>query len=225
MLRPSRDEHGVVGVILTIVIVWALIAVIELTRTTIAAEEINHTVLNITASVSSANNHLATGCAANNCPLDRLPVLVTTINLAGQINTAAAPLTGQLSQVIADTHSINNTVPQILQNAQSINATVQSIHSLVLSIGGSVNSINSELSGVNADVQTVGSPGGSLSVQQINRSVDTIIGLAEGIKSDTATINGQAAGILNQAAAPNGICADHPVKVASVLPVLGPICS
>ncbi|MGH9125866.1 MAG: hypothetical protein ACRDZ8_14240 [Acidimicrobiales bacterium] len=222
MFHPSRDEKGIVGVILTIVIVWALIAVIELTRTTIAAEEINHTVLNITASVSSANNHLATGCAPGNCPLDRLPELVTTINIAGQINTAAAPLTGQLSQVIADTHSINNTVPMILQNAQSINATVQSIHSLVLSIGGSVNSINSELSGVNADVQQVGAPGGSLSVQQINRSVDVIIGLAQGIKSDTATINGQAGGILTEA---RGICADHPVNVASILPVLGPICT
>ena len=219
MFRANRDESGIVGVILTVVIVWALIAVIELTRTTIAAEQINHTVLNITSSVSSANNHLATGCAANNCPLDRLPVLVTTISLAQQINTAAAPLTGQLNQVISDTHSINSTVTSILQNANSINNTVQSIHSLVLSIGGSVGSINSELSGVNADVQELGT-GGNLSTQAIDRRLDVVIGLAQGIKSDTSTINGEAGNILTQA---QGICADK-AKLLGI-GLVGPICS
>jgi hypothetical protein len=217
MMR-KRDEGGLVGVVLTIVIVWALIAVIELTRTTVAAEEINHTVLAITASVSSANGHLSTGCASGNCPLNALPVLNTTISLAQKIQTDAQPLSMQLAQVKTDTASINTTAASILSSAQSINTTVQSINSLVGSIGSSVGSIHSSFVGINTNVATAITPG---LVRASDSQVASIVSSVQAIKADTDTINGQAIGILGQA---KDICADSAVSLLG-LKVTGTICA
>src|SRR6201996_1741880 len=159
-MRPRRrDEQGLVGVILTIVIVWALIAVLELTRTLIAAQDINHTVTVIKASIAGADQHLGQSCTPGNCPTQELPILNTTIGTAGQILTAAQPLSGQLAQVKSDTGQINTTVTSILQNAQSINTTVVSINSLALSIGGTVGTIHSSFVGINGDVVGSITPG------------------------------------------------------------------
>jgi methyl-accepting chemotaxis protein len=209
-----------VGVILTIVIVWALIAVIMLTRTLEAAQSIQTKVVDITGSVQGANKHLQTGCDPNNlaaCPSTELPVLTQTENIAKQIDTAAKPLSGQAAQVLTAVGSINASVTTILQSAQSINATVHSIGASVGTIGSSVNTINASLSGVNSDVSTIRSI-----IATINGQAQTIDDLVVAIKGDTGTITGLAGGILTQA---KGICADHPVKVAGILPVLGPICT
>lgn len=204
MPRRQRDELGLVGVILTIVIVWALLAVLLLTRTLIAAQDINHTVLAINSSVGGAEAHLAQGCTTTttNCPTQELPILVTTVNVAQQINTAAAPLTGQLAQVKADTASINNLVGTILRSANSINTTVQSIHSLVLSIGGTVGTIHSTFVSINSDVVGHITPGLTVANTQ---QVATIESDVNAIKGQTDTIDGQAKGILVQA---KQICAD-----------------
>jgi methyl-accepting chemotaxis protein len=201
----KHDERGLVGVILTIVIVWALVAVIMLTRTLVAAQRIQSTVVGIKGSVTSANSHLNTGCnpqqANSTCSSTALPVLTQTETVASQINDAAKPLTGQLSQVVTAANSINATVSQILANATSINGTVHTINSSATSIGGSVNSIGSSLNAVNADVVNI-----QQGVGAINQRADTIIALVQGIKGDTAAINGQAGAILVQA---QGICADQ----------------
>lgn len=220
MTPRSHDERGLVGVILTIVIVWALIAVIMLTRTLTAAQQIQTRVVDITGSVQGANKHLQTGCDPNNlanCPSSELPVLTQTENIAKQINDAARPLSGQAAQIVTAVGSINTSVTSILQTATSINQTVHSIGGLVGTIGASVNTINASLSGVNSDVATIRSI-----IATINGQAQTIDDLVVAIKGDTGTITGLAGGILTQA---RNICADHPVKVASVLPVLGPICT
>jgi len=210
-----RDENGLVGVILTIVIVWALLAVIELTRTTIAAEEINHTVLVITGSVSGANSHLNTGCVAGNCPTNALPVLATTVSVANQILAEAKPLSAQLAQVKSDTASINTTAASILTTAQSINTTVVSINSLVLSIGASVNSIHNSFVGINSNVTSRITPG---LLQAGNQQVPTIVADVNVIRSDLDNISSnEAAGILVQA---TNICHDQPVTLLGA-PLLG----
>jgi hypothetical protein len=211
--RARNDENGLVGVVLVIVIVWALLAVLELTRTTVAAEEINHTVTVITGNVGAANVHLSTGCAPGNCPTDALPVLNTTIDLASKINTAALPLTGQLATVKTDTGQIDTTAKAILGNATSINTTVQSIHSLVLSIAGSVATIHSSFVGINGLVQNDITPGLIKATGQAQVVVDEV----NAITHDTDVIDGQAKGILVQATA---ICADQPVTLLGA-PLLG----
>jgi hypothetical protein len=198
MERPTRrDERGLVGVVLTIVIVFALIAVVELTRTLEAAQQIDSTVVGIKGSVNSIGGHLNTGCnTATNagCTSDALPVLNGTIDLVKQIDAAAKPLTGEAAQIITAATSIDATGKTILASASSINGTVHSIGSLVGSIGGSVNSINASLSAVNADVTVI-----KAGLIRANGQADTIASFVNGIKADTATINGQAGGILTQA--------------------------
>lgn len=212
----KRDENGLVGLVLTIVIVWALIAVIMLTRTLVAAQQIDTTVKGIEGSVKSANSHLNTGCdttKANGCPTDALPVLSQTEVIAAQINDAAKPLTGEAAQIITAAASINTTASAILANASAINGTVHAINSSATSIGASVNGIHSSLDGVNADVSNV-----QQAVAGINTRVNGINNTVLGIKSDTGAINGLAGGILVQA---KGICAD---KLAVISIQLAPIC-
>ena len=208
MRRPSsRDERGIVGVVLTIVIIFALLAVIELTRTLEAAQQINTTVMNITGSVQGANAHLNTGCktgtsnAELNCPTDALPVLNTTVGEVAAIDAAAKPLSGEASQILASVNSINTTATAILANASSINGTVHSIGGLAGSINSSVNGIHSSLDSVGSDVNNI-----QAGVALINQNADTVIGTVNGIKGDTSTINGQAGSIKTQA---TNICNAH----------------
>jgi uncharacterized protein YoxC len=222
MPRPTRrDEMGIVGVILTIVIIFALLAVIELTRTLEAAQQINTTVQNITGSVKGANTHLSTGCAAgqSDCS-DALPVLTQTEGIVDQINTAAKPLSGQAGQILTAVNSINTTASAILSSASSINTTVHSINSSVSAINANVNSIGSSISGVNTDVTAIkgtnyAGPGTGLGISGIDQRVDVVIATVNGIKSDTGTINAEAGGIETQA---KGICNDS--VSGAVLPVL-----
>ncbi len=224
MGSPKHDERGIVGVILTIVIVFALVAVVELTRTLEAAQQINTRVQDITGSVKGANSHLNTGCdttKAGSCPTDALPVLSQTETIAAQINDAAKPLSAQAGQILTSVNSINATASQILTTASSINQTVHSIGSAAGSINSSVNSIGASLNGVNADVTNI-----QQGVAAINNRADVIIGLVNGIKGDTGSINGLAGGILTQA---TGICKDRlavlgiPLPGLGLLP-LGPVC-
>lgn len=229
MHRPTRrDEKGIVGVILTIVIVFALVAVIELTRTLEAAQQINVTVQNITGSVSGANGHLSTGCAAgqSNCS-DALPVLTQTESIVDQINSAAKPLAGEADQVVSAADSINTTAASVLMNASSINATVHSINGSVSSINANVNSIGSTISGVNAAVTAIKGgnytgPGTGLGVSGIDQRADVVIATANGIKADTDAINAEASTINTQA---QGICKDSVSgAILSVLPGILAVC-
>jgi methyl-accepting chemotaxis protein len=229
-MRPTKhDEMGIVGVILTIVIVFALVAVVELTRTLEAAQQIDTRVIDITSSVSGANTHLNTGCLPaqpTTCNAMALPVLSQTVDIVKQIDTAAKPLTGQAGQILTDVNSINTSVSSILTTAQSINGTAKSIGGLAASIGASVNTIHSNLSAVNTDVVAIkgtATPDLALGVNDIDQRVDIVLGLispVNGIKADTATITAQAGAILVQA---QHICNDT-VTVLATLP-LTRICS
>jgi len=203
MHAPKHDERGLVGVVLTIVIVFALVAVVQLTRTLEAAQQINTTVKDITGSVKGANQHLSTGCdpaKTPTCPAEALPVLSTTEGIVVQINDAAKPLSAQAGQVLNAVNSINTTASAILATASSINGTVHSIGSSAGSINASVNSIGASINGVNSAVTNI-----QQGVVGINQRADTIISLANGVKRDTGSINSLAGGILGQA---QGICGD-----------------
>ncbi len=167
-----RDENGVVGIALTIVIVFALIAVIELTRTVVAAQQINTRVLDITGSVSSANRHL-----------NSVPELDKTNELAAQILVAAKPLSGQADQIIQAATSINGTAQQIQANATAINGSVHSIGSTAGAINATVNSIGSTFTNLNPVVTSI-----QQNIVAINGRVDVILGAANGIKSDTGNV-------------------------------------
>ena len=217
--RMRRSESGVVGTILTLVIVFALIAVVDLTRTLQAAQDINIRVVNITGSVQGANGHLNTGCNPGQPCDNSLPVLDQTETIVAQINDAAKPLAGEAGQILTDVQSINATSTEILARATSINGTVHSINNTAISINGSVNAIGASINGINAAVVAIrgapvsGSPFAS-GIIGINNRADTVIALVNAIKGDTGTIRAQAGGILTQA---------HSIACDKVLGLTGPL--
>lgn len=219
MSRPRfSDECGLAGKILVGVIAWALGAVLLLTNTLVAAQQIDTRVDRITHTVGPIDHDL-----------DSVALAVQTNKIAGDILTAAKPLSGQAGQIIDATasidtsaKSINTTVGQIGETVKGIDGTARSINSNVLdinktvkdingtakTISGTVNKIDGNVAAIGGSVHGIG---GSLStvldvVQQIrgdhaasgitpgggiaaiNRRADAVIALAQGIKVDTGNI-------------------------------------
>lgn len=221
MRSRRHDESGIVGVILTVVIVWALVAVVMLTRTLQAAEQIDTRVTDITASVNGINGHLNTGCntaSPSSCDAQALPVLKQTEDLAKQIDTAAKPLTGQAGQILADVGSINQSVTSILASVLSINGTVHSIGGLATSINGTVHSIQGSINGINSDVITIKGTGSfGAGVSDIDHRLDVALTTINAIRADTDTITTQAGQILGQA---TQIC-QRKITVLATVPLVG----
>ncbi len=159
-MRPRRlvGQSGVVGANLAIVIAFALFAVIQLTRTTIAAEQIDDRVKVIVGEVGPIDEEL------NNVPL-----LDETDRMAADILRAAQPLTGQAGEIITTAQAIDAKVANILGNATSIN--------------GSVKDINGNLSALQPTVRSIND-----GVAAINGRADRAIALGRGIKADLGNV-------------------------------------
>ena len=150
----TAGEAGVVGANLAITLAFALFAVIQLTRTTIAAEQIDDRVEVITADVGDIDDELV-----------NVPKLDETSRIAKGILAAARPLSGRADEIVVTARSIDGTVSNILGNATSINATVKGIRGNLSALQPVVRSIND-------------------GVAAINGRVDRVIGLVAGIKVD-----------------------------------------
>jgi len=159
-MRPRRlvGQSGVVGANLAIVIAFALFAVIQLTRTTIAAEQIDDRVKVIVGEVGPIDQEL------NNVPL-----LDETDRMAADILRAAQPLSGQAGEIITTAQAIDAKVVSILGNATSINGTVKNINGNLSALQPTVRSIND-------------------GVATINGQGDRAIALGRGIKADLGNV-------------------------------------
>lgn len=187
--RWGSDNRGIVGVNLALVIAFALFAVIQLSRVTLAAKQIDDRVKVIVAEV---------GPGSNVSRLDETQKLNDIGRKAEEILAAARPLSDQ-TIVIRDTaRSIDNTVSQILSNAGEIN--------------GSVKSINATASALLPVVRTIHGDG-SMSprtggVEAINKRA--IIALnpdnVPGIRGDLAAVNSLVNNSPGIAASARGIC-------------------
>ena len=118
-LMYRRNDKGIVGFNLALVIAFALFAVIELSRVVLAATQIDDRVKVIITEV---------GPGSNVSRLDETQKLNETGRMAEEILAAAQPLSGQAGQVLDSAKSIDNTVSAINQNAGEINQTVRSIN-------------------------------------------------------------------------------------------------
>jgi cell division protein ZapA (FtsZ GTPase activity inhibitor) len=188
-------EAGVVGANLAITLAFALFAVIQLTRTTLAAQQIDDRVETITSDVGEIDEELV-----------NVPKLDETVRIVDGIEAAAAPLTGQADQILTAARSIDGTVSSILANATSIGGTVVSIRGnlgalqpVVRSINDGVATINGQadraielvrgikldLDNVLAEVGSGGAAGHTLNGQK------TISGHANSIDCSTAILNSQ----------------------------------
>ncbi len=219
MMQRLHEEHGLAGIVLVLVVAWALAAVFMLTRTLVAARQIDNRVGFITHFVSPIDEDL-----------DAVKLLEQTNAAAGEIRVSAAPLSGQLAEVQSAAQGINTNVKEILttagqinQTAKAINPTVHSINATVLAINDNVTSIHRDIT----DVETRGHPtlatvrSIEVGVAAINRRADIVIGLVRAIKADTAGVLAQTGGGAGQHGFPGGGAniAGHANSIECALPV------
>ncbi len=202
---------GLAGVVLVIVIAWALAAVLMLTGTLTNARQINHRVVLVNRQVDPIDKNVAFVKLARR-----------TGQIAARINLAARPLAGELTQVIGAAGRIGNKVGSILTTAHSINRVVHSINGVVTSINGNarlingnahsingvVHGINGNVNGINASVQSIGASAASIgaSVGSIHARVARVAGVVGPVGATNGSINanvtrirGRLGGILSTA--------------------------
>ena len=171
--RRARGQQGVVGFNVVLVIGFALFAVVQLTRTTLAAQQIDERVVVITKEVGPIDQNL-----------NEVPKLDLTNETAGKIRVAAENLSAEAGNIIDAAKSIDGTVADINNNAQTINGTVKAIAGNVGSISGSVRTIGGNATTLNATVADI-----RQGVADINGRVDRIIALANPIRGDLGNVN------------------------------------
>jgi len=220
LLSPTRrnqraqGESGIVAVNLALTIAFALFAVIELSRVTLAAKQIKQRVKTITTEV---------GPGSNVSRLDETKILDTVADRADQILAAAKPLSGQANDVLTQTKSIDATGSQILTNAQEINGTVRSINGTFQSLAPVVNNIR----GTPGNIDSPG-PAEIGGVNAINIRVDNILRSVSGIADDLTQVQvdvGPGPGSIEDSSAGILRFAQNPVPgtLCGLLPVLAPI--
>ena len=165
--RRLRGQRGIVGLNLALTIAFALFAVIELSRVTLAAKQIDDRVEKITADV---------GPGSNVSQLDQTEKLNDVAQKAEDILKAAQPLSGQAQTILDTVKSIDATASSILTNAESINGTVNSINSTASALLPVVKSINGS-----------GGKGGG-GVEAINLRAQEAFGPVGGIQGDLAHV-------------------------------------
>lgn len=167
--RRRSDQAGIVGVHLVLVVSFAFFAVTMLTRTTLAARQIDDHVRVIVTEV---------GPGSNVSRLEETQQLDSIGRTAEGILAAAKPLSGQAQAILDTVRNVDGTAAAIVDNANQINVSVHSIGAttsqllpVVEAVNDGVAGINEradalrpEVAGISSDLavvaETVGGPGG-----------------------------------------------------------------
>jgi hypothetical protein len=177
--------------VFTAIIAWALYAVLMLTGTITAANQIDDRVGIINTVYPRINQNLkAVALAAD------------TGRIAGQIRDAATPLSPQFTQIVHDVGGINTSVDSILHDVGTINTSVLSINDAVHAIHGSVlpiaaglDSVDGKVGSINHSVHQIDERFGHIRghvdsiddglVHGSNDRIQKVIDQADGIQDDT----------------------------------------
>lgn len=162
------------GIVLVVVIVWALAAVLMLTGTLMNAREIDRALPLINSQVLPIDEDL-----------DNVKLAEETAGLTEKIREAAAPLSDQADRIIAEAGKIDRNAASILVTARAINDTANTINGNVLSINDTVSAINSNVVSIHGTVDSIGG-----SVFSINRRVSSIGGSVGSINRRVASVLG-----------------------------------
>ena len=191
-ITKRLGERGVVGVNLVLVIAFALYAVIMLSRTTLAAKQIDDRVRVIVTEV---------GPGSNVSRLDETQKLNSIGKTAEEIQAAAAPLSAQAQTIIDTAKSIDRTVSAIQSNATEINSTVHSINATAAALVPVVQSIHGDES---LDDRTGG-------VAAINKRAAAALGsdVVPGIRNDLHAILARVGANGTAGHAPNNTIHSH----------------
>ena len=199
-----REQQGLAGAMLIVVIAWALLAVIMLTITLVSAQQIQQRVVFINNAVQPLDTSL-----------NRLEVLDTTNAIADEIEAAAKPLSGQVGQVADAVPSIDRSAKSILDTAGQINQKVLTINQNITPLSGTVSEINRTAGAINQEV--TGILGSALS---INRHVREIHSDVSGILDTAREINEGVEGINRRADRARDIAEDIEDDLDKILPVV-----
>lgn len=153
-------------VVLVVLIAWALLSVLFLTGTLLAARSIDRSVQVIKPNVIEIGDEGAFIRQAK-----------TIADATVKIRAAAAPLSGHLARTLVTADKgIDPKLKSILGKVGNINETAGSINGTVLEIGSTVDSIFSNADSINKSVKSIGS-----SVKTVDAATKTINASARGI--------------------------------------------
>lgn len=156
---------SVQGLSLVIVVGWALFAVVMLTGTTVAANQIDRRVDRIVNEVTAIDRDL-----------DAVATTQSVNERASAILAAATPLTGELDDVITATAGIDDSAASIEDTVGSIRATAGGINERVGRILANFVELDPVVSSI-AD-----------GIEGINVRADRVIDLAGRILGDTSNV-------------------------------------
>ncbi|MGH3836340.1 MAG: hypothetical protein ACRDSF_11640 [Pseudonocardiaceae bacterium] len=191
------SSNALPGIMLVIIIFWALFAVLLLTGILSTANRIESRVGVINDSVTPINSKL-----------DTVAVLTQVQDTALQIRDAAAPLTGIIDNVVNSASSIDNSAKSILGSAESINASVKTINASVLEINTSVQSIAPALETILASATEI-----NATVNQIGPNFVQVVDLVYDIKTRIVVASTQVDDIIRSV---NGILGDFDSVIVQV---------
>ncbi len=199
----GRGESGIVAVNLVVVIAFALYAVIQLSRTTLAVEQIKNRVETITTEV---------GPGSNVSRLDETAILNTVADRAEQILAAALPLTGQANDVLVAAQSIDRTVSSIQRTARQINSVVKDINNRARTLAPVVDQIRGRPG-------TVDNPGPGTGTTGTNIRIDNALRNIQGIGADLGTVRERVVQIDASAASINTMVSNPTCILLAVLSI------
>ena len=222
MGKMLSGNRGLAGIGLVFVIAWALLAVLLLSGTLLAAHNIRNDVGVINPRLTSIHGNTENIALAN-----------TTARITGRIRAAAVPLSGELAGTLTAAGQINQSAKKILATAQSINGRVSTIHNTVFAIGSTVDAINGNVQAISASVssigsrvqsigghvQSIGSSVGSINahVQSINASVQSVNAHVQRVSADVKDIHGTVQSIFGRVGLIGAIVGPIHGKVVSIL--------
>lgn len=186
-------------VVLTILIAWALLSVMFLTGTLLAARSIDRSVAVIKPNVDEIGTEAGfidqartiqdTSTKINRAAAPLSGYLATTLEVASKgIDPKLKRILGKVGQINSVAGEINGTVLQIGTTVDQIFGSASSINSKVNSIGSSVQTIQRTADNINGDVRNILSSGNSIlsRVNSIDRGVTRIVGDLASPINDTA---------------------------------------
>src|SRR3977135_2008464 len=187
MARQRLTSQALPGIMLVIVVLWALTAVIFLTGILAAANRIESRVGQINTSLTPINSKLNT-----------VPVLTKVSDTANQIRDAASNLSPTIGRIAESASSIdsslkqvNDSVGPINKSAKQINASVLQINQSVATIGPNLVTVRGLTGTINASVHSIdGERAGTLNnVYDIRGQADDILRTVRQIHGDTNSIS------------------------------------
>ncbi|MDP2711939.1 MAG: hypothetical protein Q8O56_12030 [Solirubrobacteraceae bacterium] len=178
-------------VVLVILIAWALLSVMFLTGTLLAARSIDRSVAVIKPNVDEIGTDAGFIAEAK-----------TISETSTKIRAAAAPLSGHFARTLeVASKGIDPKLKSILGKVGEINSVAGEINGTVLEIGGTVDQIFANASEINTSVKSIGSKGRTIlnSAQSINGSVRNILSSGGSILSRVNNIDRTVATIVGLA--------------------------